>query len=156
MKQYEVERSNDGLTFSKVGIVASLNIRGLYQYNFSNEVNTVLGNKVYYRLKEVKTNNSFKYSKVISLTLNNHIYLSIKPNPANNYCVVSCLSSKNQIATLNIKDLEGKTIRTTTVNLSKGTNNISLNELGKLPSGSYIIQLYTENEILIGQLVIQH
>ncbi len=156
MKQYEVERSNDGLIFERVGTVASLNLQGQHQYNFSNEVNSITGNKVYYRLKAVNTNNTSKYSNVIAFNLNKPIDLSIKPNPANNHCVVICQSAKNQKASLGIKDMQGKSVRVSAINLTKGTNNIMVTDLGKLPSGSYIIQLFTEAEMLKAQLVIQH
>jgi hypothetical protein len=156
MKQYEIERGNDGLNFVKAGTVASLNIAGQYQYSFNDEVNNIMGNKVYYRLREVNNNGSFKYSNTISFTLNAHFELSIKPNPAKNNCVISLSSTKNQVAPLTIKDMQGKAIKLTAITLVKGINNITLNDFGKLPSGSYIIQIYTETENLVGQLIIQH
>lgn len=156
MRQYEVERSIDGVSFEKVGVVVSLNVQGQYQYNFSNEINNLTASKIYYRLRIIDRNSVTRFSNVISFVIKNNTDVSIKPNPANTHCVVSFTSNKNQIVPVIITDIRGKLVRNTMVNLSKGLNNITIKELGSLSSGTYIIRILAEQANLTGQLVIQH
>ena len=156
MKLYEVERSYDGQTFAKEGTVQSQNVAAPHRYNFANEVSNTTGTKVYYRLRMVNSDNTAKYSNVISFTIIAKYDLSIHPNPASSTCVITINSSKNQVSPMIISDMQGKTVKLTAVTLVRGKNNIRVNDLGRLPAGSYIVQVNTETDKLIGQLAIKH
>ena len=55
---YEIERSEDGLTYKPVGIVlGGFEQEGLYAYKFQENVK---GTKIYYRIKQVKQDGSFR------------------------------------------------------------------------------------------------
>ena len=156
MNHYEVERSVDGIRFSTVGTVASLNMSSQHRYTLNDEMSSVMSNKVYYRLREVNNDNTSKYSHVVSFNLQTKSDLSIGPNPAHNSCVISLNCSKGQVAPLTISDMSGKIVRLTATVLVKGINTIDVKELGKLAAGSYIVQVYTETNKLTGQLIIEH
>ncbi len=156
MNHYEVERSLDGIRFSTVGTVASQNVSAQHRYMLNDEMSSLSGNKVYYRLREVNIDNTSKYSQVISFNLQHQSDLSIHPNPANSSCVINLNCTKAQVSPLTISDMSGKIVRLTATVLVKGMNTIDVKELGKLAAGSYIIQIYTETDKLTGQLVIEH
>ena len=156
VKQYDVERSIDGTNFTKVGTVSASNIALLHKYDFADEVGSVNGNKIFYRLRIVSKDNLIKFSDLVTFTINLTNAISIKPNPARNTCSISVKCSRNQVAPLTVADMTGKMVIMTAVVLSKGNNTINMDELTKLPNGTYVVQIFTETEKLTTQLIISH
>lgn len=80
MQQYEVERSNDGRSYTRIGIVAALNGPGMRRYSFT-DGQPGAGNN-FYRLKMVETTGSWKYSTVVRIDLaGRSSNVGIYPNP---------------------------------------------------------------------------
>ena len=154
--QYDVERSFDGMHFMKAGTVMALNKKLLNMYDFKEEIENNYSNKVCYRLKIYSKDGKPKYSEVISFSILLPTTLVIKPNPVRNTCTLTMKCSKNQVAPLTITDINGKMVVMTSVVLSKGLNNISLDEISNLSNGTYVVQLFTEEEKLKTQLIIAH
>ena len=72
------------------------------------------------------------------------ISIKIAPNPFNENTTISILSDKNQMVTIKVIDLTGKSLFTNNYVLtSADLNIIELNELNSLPSGMYKMQLIT-------------
>jgi hypothetical protein len=64
---FDVERSNDGTDFSKIGFVqGNGNSNSPKYYSFSDNVEGLSG-KIYYRLKQIDTDGTFDYSNLISV-----------------------------------------------------------------------------------------
>ena len=65
LKEYEVEKSIDGITFSKAGVVAAANDINGANYAFSDPEN--ITSLAYYRLKlKSQLNDKNSYSKIIT------------------------------------------------------------------------------------------
>jgi Secretion system C-terminal sorting domain len=80
---FDIERSNDGLLFSKIGFVKGFgNSNAQKQYNFTD--NTPLVGINYYRLKQKDNDGKFTYSPTIVLNQADKKQLLIYPNPATN------------------------------------------------------------------------
>jgi Secretion system C-terminal sorting domain len=100
-----------------------------------NQSNTVL-----YRLKMVNQDGSFTYSKVITAQrTSNFSRLKLYPNPVHNTLQLTIESDKNTVQTVEIVDIVGKKWQQTTIDISKGTNQQSL-DVQALPSGVYFLQ----------------
>ena len=84
VKQYEIEYSLNAKTFALLKTVA-VNNSNQYQYKSTDQ----LGETVFYRLKITDKNGSVTYSKIITLQTNASNHLSVYPNPAKDYFVVS-------------------------------------------------------------------
>ncbi len=89
---FEIESSTDGVTFSKIGFVASKNAgnsSATSTYSFRDLSATA--NTTYYRLKQVDYDGNFDYSaiKAISNPLNGGNKFSVYPNPAVDYVEIS-------------------------------------------------------------------
>jgi hypothetical protein len=125
---YDVEKSYDGVNFSKV----------LTQNKLNTSIYTVDDNSfkqagvIYYRLKIVELNGSFTYSKIekVITKMNNQIF--ILSNPTNDVLNLSSVSSKGQVRVL---DFAGKLL--ITQNILTPLTNINVSTL---KAGMYILQ----------------
>ena len=66
---YEVERSNDGVNFSGIGTVASLNNNSQTVLSYSYADKQAISGIVYYRIKQVDKDGKHSYSSVQTVTL---------------------------------------------------------------------------------------
>lgn len=138
---FEIERSQDGINFSKSGSVkAAGNSSTAQQYQFIDE-NPVCGTN-YYRLRIVDKDNSFKYSDVKSIK-NSFLNFSLYPNPVIENLLIEINSGKNENAIISISDLQGRTVISRQVTLLQGLNQIPVN-VNKLSSGNYNIRIQSE------------
>ena len=64
LQKFEIERSADNLSFSKIGDISPLNQSQITEYLFTD--NSALGNTSYYRLKITDNNNAVTYSNTAS------------------------------------------------------------------------------------------
>jgi glucose/arabinose dehydrogenase len=65
-KAFDVEYSTNARTFENIGTVAGLNATAGHTYTFSHA--TIEKGNLYYRLKMIDTDNSFEYSRVITVS----------------------------------------------------------------------------------------
>ena len=81
--RFEIERSINGQTFTKIGTIAgNPNSQAVLNYLF-NDTNPLKG-KGFYRLKQISTDSSFTYTRVISASsrrLSQAVSVSLTPNP---------------------------------------------------------------------------
>ena len=68
LRQFEIEYSIDGTSFTRVGIVPALNAANGSAYEFGHSV--TYSTVIYYRLKMVDLDGHFQYSQVISIDIN--------------------------------------------------------------------------------------
>ncbi len=80
---FDIERSADGLRFSKIGFLKGRDaINRVSTYDFTD--NTPLSGINYYRLKQLDTDGKFTYSPVIVLNQTDKKTLLVYPNPTTN------------------------------------------------------------------------
>ena len=125
---FEVEKSSDGRTYSKLSSVLAKGSESSYDYS-----STQTEAKAYYRLKIVDNDDKFVYSHVLSLSQTNaSVSLQLYPNPATNYITITA----NENATAKIYDAAGRMVKSQQV--QKGINTIYINTLEK---GVYICEV---------------
>ncbi|MFC4261356.1 T9SS type A sorting domain-containing protein [Ferruginibacter yonginensis] len=152
---FDVERSDDGVNFVKLGTVAgngTTTTTQLYSYNDKKAMNASI---VYYRLKIVDLSGRATYSKIIALrvkgALNNS--LSVFPNPFEDNIKISYNSAIVTVAQCRILSFDGKEVLNRKVTLQRGENIVVLNDLNNLASGSYMLELNTGDEKLIKKII---
>lgn len=137
---FDVERSTDGKTFTKVGEVAgSGNSNTVKTYRFVDELTNA--KVTYYRLKQVDFNGDFTYSNIINLNskgLNATSTISIYPNPANSSISIDGLTEQAFIY-----DAVGRVVATITEN--------GLVDVNHLTPGVYFVKTNTETVKFIKQ-----
>jgi hypothetical protein len=125
VSHFEIERSNDALSFNKVGSVPANN-QTSNAYSFTDfGFNDVVQ---YYRLKMVDKDGSYTYSNIIRITNKKENSLSIYPNPASNYLVLNhgVLASNTQAF---IVTADGKTIASYNLPVGSVSNTLPISQL---------------------------
>ena len=141
---FEVQRSNDGHSFNKVGFVntkaANGNSNLKINYDFSDIGFAASAN--YYRLKQIDKDGKFNYSNIVVLNENVVANGSIEvyPNPAKNILNVKFTSANNRNATILIADVSGKIVLNKTININNDEGLIQL-DISQFAAGAYLIKL---------------
>lgn len=151
---FEVQKSNDGISFATIGSVkAKGNSSSLLNYAFTD--NNVAPGVSYYRLRQVDLDAKFVYTKTVTIRNEGRgkgFYAW--PNPVTDVLNVTLNQTKAEKLMLRVVDFNGRTIRSNQFNTVRGINQISLNFSG-LASGMYIIQV-TGGESTLTQKIIKN
>jgi len=140
-KLYEVQRSNDGVSFTTVGQVTG---RNLANYSFIDD-RLPNGNRVYYRLKMVDIDGKSNYSKTISLQLNSNAGLLLYPNPTSQKLTIQLQHSLTVADELQVTDIAGRIV--IRQQLTRGQRTIEVNVTSLAP-GQYFIRVPDGNEVI--------
>ena len=139
--RFEIERSKDGGSFSKVGEIAGRgNSTVLQQYSFYDE--QPIPGKIFYRLKQVDIDGHFTYSDIQSVLLDDPRTVIFYPNPVSGSGIINIYFAKpvrRQIKVV-IHDMSGRELFSETKNNVQ--NNIQIKP--NLSRGIYIVQLIGE------------
>ena len=151
---FVVQRSLDGVDFDDIKIVDATSVSVTKTYSSTDNVAEIKALKIYYRLTMVDKDGKSEVSKVVPLTLANQGQrFTIKPNPANNYFIISQDRAEGTLlnALVNITDFMGRTVFKQAITLS-GEQKINISALSK---GIYMITINTGNNITTQKLVIE-
>ncbi len=141
-KQYNIERSTDGIIFNKIGEVAGNNLPG---YTFTDH-NLPNGSIVYYRLKMIDIDAKSGYSKTIAVRLNN-IFSSalVYPNPTAADLTIKLYNELESHSILQVTDIAGRIVKQEKI--SAGMLRITL-DVKTLPEGRYFIKIYNNTQLI--------
>ncbi|HEX7458484.1 MAG TPA: T9SS type A sorting domain-containing protein, partial [Ginsengibacter sp.] len=151
LNEYEVEKSLDGINFSRTGIVATMNdINGSdYFFNDPEPISSV----VYYRLRlSGLSANDTKYSKIIVLYNKNALFNVSVVNPFKANLKIKIFLPEEGNAVFNLYDVFGKIVSKKNVQLSKGVSQVTLNDVERLSPGVYILRTEFNNKIIQNKL----
>ena len=148
IKNCVIERSGNGIQWSKIGSIAATNENFLSKYSFSDEAPPSGSN--YYRIKFVDNDGTFGYSGIKKVAMrNNDAGLNIYPNPARNRITLTLengMGEKDvQVFVYNIKG-------TAVYHTLHYKQEI---EIGNLPKGIYTVKAKSANKEVSETLVIQ-
>lgn len=138
--RFIIEKSNNGTTFSTVGMVASSLSNNLSAYHF--EVLSSLS-QVYYRLKMVFNNGTIQYSSVIKADWGSVVKnsINVSPNPAKSFLKIQFIEPDCKTVVIKMLGLDGKVYKTQQYHLNPGKVAVNF-DLKGLAKGSYL--LYVE------------
>lgn len=144
VSSFEVERSADGSSFSTIGTVAAngslTNSSQNYSYTDRSAAN-VQAAVLYYRLRMLDRDGSYKYSEIISVNMNVIAgRLITTPNPTHGIVNLSIVSNINQKAQWKVTDNAGRVLLQSSVQLRPGSNNWSI-DISGLAAGTYHLTL---------------
>lgn len=153
---FDIERSTDAIHFIKRGTVSAVgnsNIKTNYQY-FDGTTNS--SNVLYYRLRLVDNDGSFKYSNIISLRLkgiNAGDQMIVYPNPFSNNLKIEVISQIKESATITMYTIDGKIVTQQFNEIMIGNNIIPINNLSSIQKGNYLIEVKTASGKVIKKIV---
>ena len=142
-----VERSIDGKYFSPVVKVNGNGTSSIvHNYSITDDVSNA-GSIVYFRLQQIDIDAKSTYSNVVALRLKKDNQIaSVSPNPFTSYLNINMEWSKSEVITARIINIQGKEVVTKKLQVTKGVNNVRIDELSNLSSGSYFIQFISATE----------
>jgi hypothetical protein len=130
-KRYEVERSIDGVNFSRIGSEICRNAYAPQSYSY---VDAFPGfSTVYYRIKQVDNDGKFEYSEVRMLAFDTDGKIVIYPNPARDRVVITGLSGNSDIR---LYDAGGRMVL-----VARSAERIGQLNVAHLPAGIYQISI---------------
>jgi hypothetical protein len=156
LKSYIVERSIEP-NFSNVYTVATLEPKNVPSANYQivDDIRAVNFNgTMFYRLKIVEQDGSFKYSKTEKIDLEGNNGILIYPQPAKNKFYVSTATDM-PMAKLIITNAIGSSVYSTNINLKANTP-VSI-DIADLAPGNYYVRIISanNNSLTTHKLVIQ-
>ena len=157
-KGFEVERATDGKTFEFVGLIkgaGNSNKSQNYQFVDANAFKLFNTSVLFYRLKQVDFDGNFIYSSIVSVNNNDAFAngVSSYPNPFTNEFNISIIAENNNVANIEIMDIQGKLIANKLVSIVKGLNIVSMNENSNLHIGIYFVRVTINGEMKTMKLV---
>ncbi len=154
---FEIQRSDDGINFETVGQLSVKNsTKGDESYAYS-DPQSGFGKPVYYRIRQVMNNGARIYSNVLRINFNSKINLisKPKPNPFVSYIDVSVQLKAASVITARLSDQSGRLVYSHNFGGQVGENKLTLDNVGNLRSGIYILELTVDDEIIREKLVKQ-
>lgn len=138
-KEFQVERSNDGISYRKIGVIAAAgNSASLKSYKYLDIEATDLN---YYRLKLVDIDGYNKLSDIVTVK-NNGLSQAVFPvtNPFADYIGVRFAKLPKGEVGLRLMDMSGKVINSTRV-FNPLSSVIRIDNTSALSKGLYIVQV---------------
>jgi len=154
---FDVERSDDGLNWKKVGFVDGLgNSTILTNYSYVDD--NLESRKYYYRLKQTDIDGNSTYSVVVSALIGTKGEYTLGqnyPNPFSNETTIQYTIGRPEQVNIALFDISGRTVRVL-VNSSKdaGTHSISFHT-GSLTRGVYYYRIQAGDFIDVKKLTVQ-
>ncbi len=153
---FEVQRSNDGIDFEKIGFVPGFGTSAeKHFYSFIDD--KAVDIRYFYRLKQIDFDGSYKYSDVIETKNIQKLSYSLEqnyPNPFNPSTSIQYAIGNRQFVQIKIYDVLGNEI-TTLVNEVKPQGRYEVNfNAGSLANGVYIYKIQTGDFISSKKMIL--
>jgi hypothetical protein len=142
--QFDIERSVDGMNFSRIGRVRGLHSADdINRYSF---VDTLLPVKSYYRISLADLAGRKIYSRIMQLQTTGEFTVSNVTNYFETGISLDVNVTRNSQVILTLLNGSGNVLKTMAVNAYAGTNNYIIPSLTTLSKGVYILQVRNEDK----------
>lgn len=152
VKNYEIERSNDGNNFITIGELAATDTS-----NYTYPDNNPLKGNNFYRLVIVSNDGTKNYSDIVEVTeTTSTANANFYPNPVVDHSVTVDVSNINKgIYQLMIFNSAGQDVYNTTINYVSGDLTQLIKLPQSIPTGIYKVQLKNGTSIINGSLLVK-
>jgi hypothetical protein len=156
VSSFIVERSFNGVRFTPVKQITATQMTGEDMYTTNDDQEIMNEQPIYYRIKMINKDGSYRYSKVISIVpdLSFTDGVVISPNPARDYVQINIQSSRNTLAEIAILTQQGKLIKLLKEQVNEGNTIINLPDPGAWPKGMYYVVLKMGDKLFHKKLVV--
>jgi Secretion system C-terminal sorting domain len=145
IKNFEVEKSIDGINFAPWQSVVSKGINGA-NANYALTDAKPFPGTTYYRLKMINKDGTFTYSNTVLIKTNSKALAvtNMYPNPTKGIFNIELFSTSKKAVVITLFDVAGKVVMTEKISTANGLQQHQL-DLSKFASGTYVAQVKTEN-----------
>ncbi len=160
-KEFIIERSYDGRTYSKIASIPAAGnstLNTYYRYN-DNEAASLEANILYYRLKQVDLDGKYEYSSVVTISNNQLRSVAIvkaNPNPFKHSITLQIenLTAVSKSDKVELYSMEGKLLYQRSL-ANRGRGNVYLNDLPVLSPGAYLLKTMVNGKLVITKVIRQ-
>ena len=156
---FEIERSFTGKDFISIGIALDGFENGTKkEYAFKDNASSLESKDVvYYRLKQFDNDGKFSYSSILVIRLKSisKVDIQVSPNPFTERLIVRFTATENSTADVKIVNISGQTIINQKSKISKGYNNLQIEGLSNLPSGTYLSTILVDGKVIGSQKIVK-
>lgn len=148
---FDLQYSTDGVSYSSIAKVNSKGIDGNSNHElvYSVENKKIQIGHNYYRLEQVDKDGKLnRISKIIDLKRTGeentfHIY----PNPTTSTLNIDMNLSNENITSIKMMDITGRTIKEISLKTFMGNNHLEL-DITDIPAGLYLLQIFNNNQLI--------
>jgi hypothetical protein len=149
--EFEIEKSQDGINFTAIGIVpAAKTIIPYYEFN---DPETLTG-LAYYRLKITNQEKLYTYSTTIVLS-NKAISFEIRSitNPVTGHLMFELTIPVQSRVSIHLLDMLGKPVYQQQADVKKGWNRLSLDMPNNIQKGMYLLSVLYNNQVINKRII---
>jgi uncharacterized delta-60 repeat protein len=140
VKSFEIERSSDGIHFSKIGSLAAAgSSNSIKSYSFEDQLP---GTVNFYRLKTVNFNNSVEYDRIIVVRFEGNTSLQAFPNPVQSNLNLQ-ITQPRGVLNLQLFDISGRLVKTCQLQ-SNGSTLSTYIDVSDVKKGIYLLRVNNE------------
>ncbi|MBL7748611.1 MAG: T9SS type A sorting domain-containing protein [Chitinophagaceae bacterium] len=157
VKDFELERSTNGVDFTPLyQLPADASKSGIAVYGFTDDLNGVVTDNIYYRLTVNQTGNKIIRSNIIrhDLLEADRQRMRISPNPVQSSAQLQINLPVSGKATICVYDQLGKIVSTMNVVVQKGSNTIELDMLKAKPDGIYQVRMMVGSKVFTEKILL--
>ncbi len=149
---YDVERSSNGITFSKIFGETVSQKRCDFPFDFND--NQALKGTNFYRIKTTDIDGRVKYSQIASVQLGTNISFEVNPTITSGIVNIVLNAEQRGKVTINVIDMAGKKVSSLQATTQVGVNRNQL-DLSTFATGQYYINVIDQNGNSTAQPVIK-
>jgi hypothetical protein len=145
---YEIEYSYNGIDFLPFAKLPASKVKDRADYSIKFPVLNSSPVLMYYRVKAIAQNGSYKYSNIITFSsaYTTSSTALIFPNPTHGELLwLSVKASLKEVADVFIWNTKGQLINNSKINIIAGDNTVKLPYLFGKPQGTYLIKIKSKN-----------
>jgi hypothetical protein len=155
---YELEKSDNGVTYEKVFSANAKRIAKNISYKYNDNVSMVYAPVIYYRVKMMLPSGVYTYSSQMKVVMNNRVktnsIISIVKNSSGSL-QVNYLIIKGQPVTIRIVDLNGRLISIASQHSTEGSNKCVLNNVSSVYKNQLVlVQLFSDGGTITDKIKI--
>ncbi|HEY0040356.1 MAG TPA: T9SS type A sorting domain-containing protein [Flavisolibacter sp.] len=153
LNKYEVERSTDGVHFSRIATVSARNAGNTSTYVYADRSQQITAPVLYYRLKAIDVNNTYLHSDVVMLKNEKSGKFKVLGNPFTSHISFKYESTVTAKMFMQVADMGGRVLQTNSQSIHPGTGYYTINNLGNVAAGQYLLRIQVGNEIYTEKLI---
>ena len=152
VSHFEILKSDNGNEFNSIGKISS---KGNYQTSLNTYSSEFIQNNnlVYYKLKMIDLDNSFKYSPIITIknncVSNKDLDVQIYPNPTTSTLIIHFSDVINESININVYNTIGAVVYSSET--KSNNSNILLNTT-QFPNGTYFVHIKTNEKVFVKKI----
>ena len=154
---YIVERSVDGRMFQQAARIAGGGNSSVeLNYTITDDISGLGANIIYYRLRQVDLDGKNNVSRVASVRVKKATSdFVVAPNPFRNHVNITLDWSKQENTVIRLFNSQGAEVARKQFLMIAGSNYLTFDELNKLPTGSYYLQVTTAEGAIVKKITKQ-